>query len=99
VGIDTSPVPGDPQATIQKMSQVKNAALAPANPSPQDIKVASQASQASSKALSELMMLEAERLSESNKSKAFGNLQQASDSYIKVNNLPEDDTSSFQIAV
>ncbi|MCP4669999.1 MAG: hypothetical protein GY857_01725, partial [Desulfobacula sp.] len=29
VGIDTSPVPGDPQATIQKMSQVKNAALAP----------------------------------------------------------------------
>ena len=99
VSIDTSPVPGDPQATIQKMRQVKNAALAPVNPSPQDIKVASQASQKSSKALSELMMLEAERRSESNNSKAFGNLQQASDSYVKVNNLPEDDTSSFQIAV
>ncbi len=99
VSIDTSPIPGDPQATIQKMRQVKNAALAPANPSPQDIKVASQASQKSSKALSELMMLEAEKRSESNNSKAFGNLQQASDSYVKVNNLPEDETSSFQIAV
>ncbi len=99
VSIDTSPIPGDPQATIQKMRQVKNAALAPASPSPQDIKVASQASQTSSKALSELMMLKAERLSESNKSKAFGNLQQASDSYVKVNNLPENDTSSFRIAV
>ncbi len=45
------------------------------------------------------MMLKAEKQAESNKSKAFGNLQQASDSYVKVNNLPEDDTSSFQIAV
>ncbi len=99
VSIDTSPVPGDPQATIQKMRQVKNAALAPVSPSPQDLKVASQASQAASKAVSELMMLKAEKQAESNKSKAFGNLQQASDSYIKVNNLPEDDTSSFQIAV
>jgi hypothetical protein len=99
VGIDTSPVPGDPQATIQKMRQVKSAALAPANPSTQDIKVASQASQTSSKALSELMMLEAKEQAESNESKAFGNLQKASDSYIKVNNLPEEDLYSFQIAI
>ncbi len=44
VSIDTSPVAGDPQATIQKLQQVQRAALAPANPSSQDRKVASQAS-------------------------------------------------------
>jgi hypothetical protein len=99
VSIDTSPVPGDPQATIQKMRQVKNAALAPANPSSQDMKVASKASQSASKALSDLMILETKKRAESNESKAFGNLQQASDSYVKVNNLPEEDSYSFQIAV
>ncbi|MDM8535647.1 putative metalloprotease CJM1_0395 family protein [Desulfobacterales bacterium HSG17] len=99
VGIDTSPVPGDPQATIQKMRQVKNAALAPANPSSQDMKVASKASQTASKALSDLMILETKKRAESNESKAFGNLQQASDSYVKVNNLPEEDSYSFQLAV
>ena len=36
-----SPVPGDPQATIQKMEVVKRAALAPAEPSAQDRRVAS----------------------------------------------------------
>jgi hypothetical protein len=99
VSIDTSPVPGDPQATIQKMRQVKNAALAPANPSSQDMKVASKASQSASKALSDLMILETKKRTESNESKAFGNLQQASDSYVKVNNLPEEDSYSFQLAV
>ena len=99
VSIDTSPVPGDPQATIQKMRQVKNAALAPANPSAQDMKVASKASQSASKALSDLMILETKKRAESNESKAFGNLQQASDSYVKVNNLPEEDSYSFQLAV
>ena len=33
VSIDTSPVPGDPQATIDKMRQIRSAALAPATPS------------------------------------------------------------------
>ncbi|MAF66431.1 MAG: hypothetical protein CMJ84_12335 [Planctomycetes bacterium] len=44
VSIDNSPVSGDPDATIQKMQQVRRAALAPANPSAQDRKVAAQAS-------------------------------------------------------
>ncbi len=43
VSIDVSPVPGNPQATIRKMEQVKRAALAPSNPSGQDRRVASQA--------------------------------------------------------
>lgn len=43
VAIDASPIPGDPDATIEKMRVVKNAALAPAEPSGQDRKVAAQA--------------------------------------------------------
>ena len=43
VPIDTSPVPGDPEATIDKMEVVKRAALAPAEPSGQDRSVAAQA--------------------------------------------------------
>lgn len=50
VSIDTSPVAGDPEATIQKMDQVARAALAPADPSAQDRAVAAQARQASAQA-------------------------------------------------
>lgn len=99
VSIDTSPIPGDPQATIQKMKQVKNAALAPANPSAQDLKVASNATSAVAKALSELMISQAKALAEKNEEQAFGNPKDAADTYEQVNNLPDTDTSSFQIAV
>jgi len=99
VSIDTSPVPGDPQATVQKMRQIKSAALAPANPSSQDLRVASKATQTASKALSDLMILQAKEQANSNEKKAFGNIKEAASSYEKVNNLPENDTSSFQIAV
>lgn len=44
VGIDTSPIPNDPQATLIKAQQVQRAALTPAEPSAQDRTVASQAS-------------------------------------------------------
>lgn len=54
VAIDTSVVTNDPQATINKMAQVRKAALAPANPSQQDLKVASMASQLANQALVEL---------------------------------------------
>ncbi|MEH6565702.1 MAG: putative metalloprotease CJM1_0395 family protein [Halopseudomonas sp.] len=54
VGIDTAPVPGDPQATIDKMEQVRRAALAPAEPSGQDRTVAAQAAQAIAQARAEL---------------------------------------------
>lgn len=45
VSIDSSPVSGDPEATIEKARQVRSAALAPANPSAQDMQVASNAAQ------------------------------------------------------
>lgn len=99
VGIDTAPVPGDPQATIQKMRQVKSAALAPANPSAQDLKVASQATIQATQAMSDLMVIQAEEQAAKNEQKAFGNMQEASNAYEQVSNLPETDDSSIKIAV
>lgn len=43
VQIDTSAIPDDPEATIRKMQVVRQAALAPAEPSPQDRAVAAEA--------------------------------------------------------
>ena len=43
VPIDTSPIPDDPRATIDKMRIVRAAALAPAEPSPRDMQVALEA--------------------------------------------------------
>ena len=45
VQIDISPVAGDPQATVQKMQQVRAAALAPAEPSAADRRIAAEAAQ------------------------------------------------------
>ncbi|MBU0723392.1 MAG: hypothetical protein KJ904_12510 [Alphaproteobacteria bacterium] len=54
VSIDTSPISGDPEATIRKMEVVKRAALAPAEPSPQDRAVAAAADRALQQASAEL---------------------------------------------
>ena len=54
VQIDLSPVPGDPQATIIKMQQVKSAALAPAEPSAADRQVAAEAARRITEAQAEL---------------------------------------------
>lgn len=43
VSIDVSPVPGDPQSTIEKAEAIQRAARAPAQPSAQDASVAAQA--------------------------------------------------------
>lgn len=43
VSIDTSPVPDDPEATVEKAETIKRAALAPMQPSSQDFQVAAQA--------------------------------------------------------
>jgi hypothetical protein len=54
VSIDLAVVPGDPQATIVKMQKVKAAALAPADPSSADRRVASEATQRVLQAQAEL---------------------------------------------
>ena len=55
VSIDVSPVAGNPQATLRKMEIVRRAALAPAEPSPQDRQVAAEATQRALQARAELL--------------------------------------------
>lgn len=54
VAIDASPISGNPEATIRKMDIVIRAALAPAEPSPQDRAVAAQAQAQRTEAQAEL---------------------------------------------
>lgn len=53
-----------PEETLRKMQQVKAAALAPADPSPQDLRVASEATQKAFEARSEINEQRSEELSE-----------------------------------
>lgn len=55
VSVDLTPVAGDPQETIAKMKKVQAAALAPADPSSQDIQVAASAASIILEAQSELI--------------------------------------------
>ncbi len=55
VSIDTSRVPNDPQATLQKAQQIKAAALAPSEPSGQDRRVAAKADQMAAQARSDIL--------------------------------------------
>jgi len=54
VAIDVSPVEGDREATLRKMQQVRSAALAPAEPSAADRRIAAQAQQIERDARAEL---------------------------------------------
>lgn len=65
VSISTGGVAGDPQATLDKAQVIRRAALAPAEPSAQDRKVAAQATQMEAEARVELANIQREeRLSE-----------------------------------
>ncbi len=55
VQINTSPVSNDPQATLQKAQQIERAALASAQPSPQDHRVAAQTEAMATRASAELL--------------------------------------------
>lgn len=65
VQIDLAPVAGDPQATMQKMQQVKAAALAPAEPSAADRSIASEATNRLLQAQAELIAEQTQQLSDS----------------------------------
>lgn len=68
VNIDITPIPGDPQATLQKMQIVRRAALAPVQPSGADRQVAQEASRRENEARTELrqeQMAEVREASES----------------------------------
>lgn len=70
VGIDTGEA-STPEATISKMQTVRAAALAPADPSPQDRKVAARASLVIAEASQELQMIRLEQAKEETGGKAL----------------------------
>ncbi len=55
VNIDIAEVPNNPEATIKKAQQIRRAALAPGNPSPQDLRIANQAAAMEAKARMEMI--------------------------------------------
>lgn len=67
VEVDTSPIPGDPEATLRKAQQLRRAANAPAEPSSQDGRVAAQAAKMELEARAELRAKEAAEAEEQNR--------------------------------
>lgn len=59
VSISTGAIPGNPEATIAKAQQIRRAANAPAEPSPQDRRVAAEAARLETEARAELRAQEA----------------------------------------
>lgn len=82
VKIDIRPIPGDPEATIQKMEQVIRAALAPPDPSAQDRAIAAQAKALQAQARRELNHMERQE---------FENSPQKENQHA-VSNTPSPDT-------
>ena len=101
VSIDTSAEPGDPEATLQKMRRVRAAALAPAQPSSQDLKVASNAASQAAKAMAEITQLVADEQAGQMDTAVSGyTRRQVSDTYAKTSNMTgQEPRNSFHIAV
>jgi hypothetical protein len=79
----------EPEETVRKMQQVKAAALAPAEPSAQDYKVASEASQKEQAARSEMAQERVKELTESSGEQASDN-----DSSFEANSFEQSDTAA-----
>ncbi len=79
VSIDISKVANDPAATIRKLEQVQRAALAPANPSSQDLKVAAQAAAGANQARSDLNVEQLRETEESQKTQTETNTAEKSE--------------------
>jgi hypothetical protein len=81
VSIDTSAVHDDPAATVRKMQVVRSAALAPADPSPQDRTVAAEASRTEARARAELQQQQVDDGEGSHDAQPSGRNAQAIDAY------------------
>jgi len=82
VSIDASEVANDPEATLAKSDIVRRAALAPAQPSSQDLSVASRAEQTAAQARVEIAALRAEQATQKleDQSEAVGQAAEDSES-------------------
>ena len=94
VQIDVSKVAGDPEATINKMAQVRAAALAPAEPSSQDRRVAAEASKTAADARSELAVQQREELTKQSSAASDDNEDTASKDGVDNTSDTSDATST-----
>jgi hypothetical protein len=97
VPIDVGAISGDPQATLEKMQVVQRAALAPADPSSQDRRVAALASQQANQARAEIVSNSRE--SHADAKQADNNADLASDAkpVVKSESQANTDNQSFQV--
>ncbi|GHG75457.1 hypothetical protein GCM10010919_29660 [Alishewanella longhuensis] len=96
VQIDLAPVAGDPQATIQKMQQVKAAAMAPAEPSAADRSIASEATNRLLQAQAELI---AEQSQQRNTSSPTAATQTGSSALASDDSAVESDAKVADIVI
>ncbi len=80
MSISTSEIAGNPEATIQKMQQIRRAALAPGHPSGQDRSVAAQAQSAERAARTELADQRREEMSGVGQGESAANLKSTQNS-------------------
>ena len=92
VQIDSSPIAGDPAATIRKMQVVQRAALAPAEPSGQDRSVAAGAAQTENQARADLREQQQE---ERESASGSGDSQRTEDALRAYRGAAEDSTESI----
>jgi hypothetical protein len=90
VNIDTSPIAGDPAATIRKADAIRRAALAPASPSSQDQSVASRATGMAETARTELI----QQTQEDQKIKKESKVTDETEEDLQKNNNKIDETSN-----
>lgn len=103
VQIDVSEIPGDPQATIDKMQTVRAAALAPAEPSSADRAIAADATQKMAAAQAELATpVDEQEQADESKNTLFVNDTRTAESENETNNEqnrdPEVDARAGRIA-
>lgn len=77
VNLDVSSIPANPQATLDKAEVIQRAALAPAQPSPQDLRVAANAAQMASRARVDIAIQQREQLQEQQQKRGAQNEEQS----------------------
>jgi len=97
VGIDSSPVKNDPEATIAKMQVVRAAALAPPDPSGQDRAVASAASRQEGQARAELREQRAAEAAEhaENRTQNTGDAQNSAEETASQSKIMSDAAAAY----
>ncbi|MFT7623945.1 MAG: hypothetical protein ACI9WU_003131 [Myxococcota bacterium] len=88
VSVSTSPVSGDPAATIQKARTIRAAAMAPANPSGQDRSVAAGATAMESKARAQMAEQRAEEAAPTEKPEIPGSSEVSKEMHAETTDEP-----------